>query len=190
MATAALPTGLTFTDYLAAEAAAEIKHEFVAGHAFAMAGATPEHAAIVAAVTVQLGSQLQGKPCRVYSSDLRIRMAAVDVVSYPDLSVVCGELFRDPQDRQSATNPSVIVEVLSDSTEAYDRGNKFAYYRTITSLQTYILVSQHQRQIELFVRNTDNSWTLTAFGAGDVAVIKAIGCTLSIDAVYADIALQ
>jgi Uma2 family endonuclease len=135
MASPARNTGIEYSDYVVAELAAATKHEFVDGLIFAMAGSTAEHAALTAAVTAQLGTQLRGKPCRVYSSDLRIRMPEVNVASYPDLSVIRGELIRDGHDRHSALNPSVIVEVLSDGTEGYDRGNKFAYYRTIKTLQ-------------------------------------------------------
>jgi Uma2 family endonuclease len=190
MASPALPSNIRYADYVAAEMTAESKHEFVEGHIFAMAGGTAIHAALVAAVTAQLWSQLRGNPCRVYSSDLRVRMREADVASYPDVTIVCGEVIRDNEDRHSTTNPSVIVEVLSRGTEGYDRGKKFGYYRTLSTLQEYILVSQHQIQIERYVRNADNSWTMTVFGPGGNAVVAAIGCTISVDELYAGLTLD
>lgn len=189
MASPAVLPATLYADYLTAEFAAESKHEFVEGHVFAMAGGTAEHAALVAAITVQLGAQLRGKSCRVYSSDLRIRMHEVDVAAYPDVTVVCGAIIHDTQDRQSATNPTVIVEVLSTSTEAYDRGNKFAFYRTIKTLQQYILVSQDKALVERYVRNADTSWTLTAFGPGGNVDVAAIQCTLIVDDLYEGLTL-
>lgn len=190
MASPALLPTVRYSDYVSAEAAADSKHEFVEGRIFAMAGGTAEHAAIVAAVTAQLWMQLRGKPCRVYSADLRVRMQVVDVAAYPDVTVVCGELIPDAQDHHSATNPSVIVEVLSNGTEAYDRGNKFAYYRTIPTLQQYILVAQQKILIERYVRNPDNTWTLTTFGSGATAAISAIDCALSVDELYEGLTLR
>ncbi|MBP9088133.1 MAG: Uma2 family endonuclease [Kofleriaceae bacterium] len=189
MASPALLPAILYTDYVTAEFAAESKHEFVEGHVLAMAGGTAEHAALVAAITVQLGSQLRGKSCRVYSSDLRIRMQEVDVACYPDVTVVCGAIVHDVQDRYCATNPTVIVEVLSTSTEAYDRGNKFAFYRTIKTLQQYILVSQDKALVERFVRNADTSWTLTAFGPGSNVDVAAIQCEIIVDDLYEGLTL-
>ncbi len=178
------PPLVSYADYMSAELAAASKHEFVEGNIFAMAGGTPEHAALVAAITAQLWAQLRGRPCRVYSSDLRIRMSEVDVAAYPDVTVVCGEVARDAQDSHSATNPTVIVEVLSTTTEAYDRGRKFAYYRTIKSLQHYILVAQDKPAVERYVRNADDSWTLAVFGDGANVELAALQCTINVDSLY------
>jgi len=128
--------------YAAAEAASPTKHEWLRGEVLDMAGGTPEHSALAMAVGRELGVALQGRPCRVFSSDLKIFIAETQLATYPDLSVVCGKLETTPEDANSVTNPTLIVEVLSDSTEAYDRGAKFAHYRRLPSLREYVLVSQ------------------------------------------------
>jgi Uma2 family endonuclease len=180
---------LSYQEYAAGEATSEHKHDFIQGAVFAMAGGTPEHAALVLAVGGLLFAQLRGKPCRAYSADLRVRIREVDVGAYPDISVVCGEVLRDDEDSNSVLNPTLIVEVLSDSTERYDRGDKFAHYRRIPALQEYVLVSQHAPLIERYVRNLEGSWTLTTFGPGAVVILESIGCTLEVDAVYDGIVL-
>jgi Uma2 family endonuclease len=182
---------VTYAAFADGEDASPVKHEFVQGETFAMAGGSPEHAALIAALTVLLGGQLRGKPCRPYSGDLRVRVhPPADLGTYPDLTIVCGELTRDPQDPRSVTNPTLIVEVLSATTEAYDRGDKFAAYRQLQSFQVYLLVSQHEHLIERHVRNANESWTMTAFGRGQRIDLNAIGCTLSVDEVYEGISLQ
>jgi Uma2 family endonuclease len=138
---------MTYAAYLAAEELSETKHEYLCGEVFAMAGGTPEHAALMAAITVELGTALRGRPCRVYSSELRIRIDVTDLSTYPDVSVVRGELKTSSIDRNAITNPILIIEVLSDSTEAYDRGEKFSHYRRLPSLREYLLLSQHQPRI-------------------------------------------
>src|SRR3954454_3124163 len=143
----------TFEEYLELEQVSQVRHEFYAGEIYAMAGGTPEHAALAAAVTVMLGRQLAGGPCRVYSSDLRIRVLATGLATYPDVTVVCDKLETDPESSHTATNPTVIFEVLSPTTEKYDREDKYAHYRRIPSLQAYVLVSQDERRIEVFTRN-------------------------------------
>jgi Uma2 family endonuclease len=184
MVSAAPERRLTYVEYAAGEEASLRKHDYVQGAVFAMAGGTPEHAALVLAVGGSLYLQLRGKPCRAYSSDLRVRIKASDVGTYPDISVVCGEVVRDEEDPNSVLNPTVIVEVLSDGTERYDRGDKFGHYRRIQTLKEYVLISQHAQLIERHVRNDDNSWTMTAFGPGSSATLAAIGCSLDVDTIY------
>ncbi|WP_437916937.1 Uma2 family endonuclease [Sorangium sp. So ce302] len=176
----------TYAEYLDQERASPTKHQFLNGKIFAMAGGTPEHAYLCASVGAELGAQLRGRPCAVYSSDLRVRVQATGLSTYADVSVVCGRLERDLEDKDAALNPIVLVEVLSDSTEAYDRGEKFAHYRRIPSLREYVLVSQHEQRIEVFHRNEDDSWTLREARAGEGAHLEAIGCVLSVDEVYRD----
>ena len=183
-------TLVTYEAYASGEASSEVKHEFVRGEIFAMAGGTPKHAALTAAMTMLLGAQLRGKPCRPYSSDLRVRIRSADVGAYPDITVICGEPERAPEDTASVLNPTLIVEVLSTSTEAYDRGDKFAHYRQVPSLKEYILVSQHKQAIERHVRNQDGSWTMTAFGPDAHLTLTAIGCELSVNDVYEGIQLR
>lgn len=176
----------TFAEYLEQEQASDIKHEFVNGEIFAMAGGTPEHGRLAMRVAIALGAQLRGRHCEPYSSDVRVRVLATDLATYPDLSVVCGRLERDPVDANTIINPIVLVEVLSDSTEKYDRGEKFAHYRRIPSLQEYVLVSQLEPRIEVFRRNADGkSWTLHIAEASERAKIESIGCDIAVDEVYA-----
>ena len=175
----------TFTEYLALEAKSETKHEYINGEVFAMAGGTPDHAALAAAVIRLLGTALLGRPYRVYTSDLRIRVLATGLATYPDVSIICRPFEPDPEDPNTAVNPVVIAEVLSDSTEAYDRGEKFAHYRRIPSLRDYLLVVQREARIEHYRRNEDDTWTLREVRAPG-AVRLSIGCELSVEDVYLD----
>jgi Uma2 family endonuclease len=176
----------TFAEYLALEAKSETKHELVNGEIFAMAGGTPEHSRLAANVIGELGSALRGRPCATFTSDLRVRVLATGLATYPDASVVCGRMEVDPEDKNTVTNPVVLVEVLSDSTEAYDRNDKLAHYRRIPSLRDYLLVSQHERRIEHYHRNDDGTWTLRDVGEGGEVRLASIGCSLAVDAVYHD----
>jgi Uma2 family endonuclease len=173
-------------EYLELERASPTKHEFRNGEIFAMAGGTPEHARLCANVGFGLGVQLRGRPCAAYSSNLRVRVQATGLSTYADVSIVCGRLECDPEDKDAAVNPIVLVEVLSDGSEAYDRGQKFAHYRRIPSLREYVLVSQHEQRIEVFHRNEHDSWTLREARTGESARLEAIGCTLVVDEVYRD----
>jgi len=119
---------MTYAEYLAAEAVAEARHEFLNGEVWEMAGGTIEHGALTLAAAGELRAALRGKPCRAFSSDVRVRIPETDLATYPDLSIVCGQLETAPDDKDAITNPIVLVEVLSDSTEAYDRGAKLAQW--------------------------------------------------------------
>jgi Uma2 family endonuclease len=174
---------VTYAEYLALEAKSTTKHEYIHGRVYAMSGGTPEHARLGGAVARLLGNQLDGKPCATYTSDLRVRVLATGLATYPDLTVVCGTLECDPDDPNAAVNPTVLVEILSASTEAYDREDKFAHYRLIPSLRAYVLVSQEDRRVEVFTRNDDETWTLRDVRSG-VARIDAIGCGLPLDELY------
>lgn len=177
---------LSFEDWLAMERATdEQRSEFVAGEVFAMTGATEAHSLIVANVVRELGNALKHKPCRVYPSDLKVRIEADDVGAYPDAMVICGERAFHDERRDVVTNPTLIVEVLSASTEGYDRGNKFAHYRALPSLKAYLLLSQDRMQAELFVRQPDNAWLLTAFSdATDRIPLPAIDAELLLGDLY------
>ena len=185
MAAAYAGTRATFAEYLAIDEASDRKHEFINGVIYAMSGGSPEHARLAMTIGHLLGNQLAGKRCAVYSSDLRVRALATGLATYPDLTVVCGKLETDPADPDSATNPTVIFEVLSPTSEKHDREAKFAHYRQIPSLRAYVLVSQDERLIEVFTRNTNGSWTLRDHRDG-TARLDAIECILSIDAIYAN----
>ncbi len=173
-----------YEEYRRFEEATDAKHEYIEGEILAMAGGTPEHAALAAAVIAELSRQLAGGPCTTFSSDLRVRVRATGLATYPDATVVCGELERDPEDTNAAVNPSVLVEILSDSTAAYDNGEKFAHYRQISQLREYVLVSHQERRIELRWRDPGGAWqTLQAVRGGTVH-LGSIGADLAVDTVY------
>jgi Uma2 family endonuclease len=177
----------TFAEYLAQERASDTKHELANGETFAMAGATIEHGRLASRVTGVLLAQLRGRPCEAFSSDVRVRVLATGLATYPDLSVVSGRLERDPEDENTIVNPVVLIEVLSDGTEAYDRGEKFSHYRRIPSLKEYALISQRSPRIEVFRRNEDGkSWTLYVVEASESVRLVSIECDLSVDEVYAN----
>ncbi len=179
---------LSYAEYVARENASETRHEFLDGDVFAMAGGTPEHSAIIAAVTMALGS-LRGGPCRAFVTELRTRIRAdehgPDVGTYPDIAIVCGPVLRDSEDPIAVVNPTVIVEVLSNSTEAYDRHGKFKHYRRLESLREYVLVAQHRPLIERFARQTDGTWSAPD-AAGPSATIRlvSVAATLDVDAIF------
>lgn len=180
----------TWHQYLSVEQSSNVKHEFLDGEIFAMAGGSPEHAALSLAVGGELREQLKGQPCRAYSSDLRVRVLASGLATYPDVSVICGDVQYDPDSAATVVNPVVIAEVPSDSTEEYDRGAKFEAYQQIPSLREYVLVSTRERLVEVFRRSRDGSWPRTEGRSRARIPLDSIGCTLDVDAVYAGIALD
>ena len=175
----------TYADYLALEATAAQKHEFIDGSILAMAGGSLEHARLQARLTVDLTRLLGERPCVVYSSDARVRVEATNRSTYPDVTVVCGETRTALDDPQAITNPIVLIEVLSESTEGRDRGEKFAHYRRLPSLKEYLLVSQSERRIESFRRAAD-LWTFHEATAGGTMAVPCLGLSLELDEVYRD----
>jgi len=183
---------LSFDEWLEGERASlEGRSEYVAGEVFAMTGASVEHNAIVGNILGQLWTQMKGRPCHVYANDLKVRIRTADAGKYPDLIALCGEHeFQDGR-RDVLLNPSLICEVLSDSTEAYDRGNKFAIYRQIPSLREYLLVSQHRVLVELYSRGDDGRWTLFDYSAlTDSVPLASVGCTLALAEIYDKVELH
>jgi Uma2 family endonuclease len=178
----------TFQDYLALEDVAAVKHEFLDDAVWAMAWRTPEHAAICVNVSTLLSNAARGKPCRVYSSDLRVRVKQTGLGTYPDVTVVCGALELDAEDAKgrTASNPRVIVEVLSPSTEDYDRGEKLGHYKRIASLEEVLLVAHDRREIEVVRREADGSWSRHVAGAGERVRLAAFGFEVEVDEVYRD----
>ncbi|MBL8719886.1 MAG: Uma2 family endonuclease [Myxococcales bacterium] len=176
---------MSYADYLALEASSERKHEYLRGEAWAMAGGTIEHSRLQASISRELGVALTGKPCVVLTSDAKVRIDETDRTTYPDASVVCGPRVSSPIDRNAIINPVVLVEVLSEGTERDDRGEKFAHYRRLPSLEEYVLVSQDVRRIEVFRRTTEG-WMLVEAGPGQQLELRSIGVSLSVDAVYFD----
>ena len=174
----------TYAEYLALELSSGVRHEFVDGFAYAMAGGEPEHARLALSIGAELRSLLRGGPCRVFSSDLKVRVPASGNAYYADVAVVCGPLARDATDPLAVTNPTMLVEVLSPSTELFDRGEKFADYRLFASLQHYVMVTVGRRRIEHYRRNPDGTWTLTVAAAGEALVLPEFGGRLAVDDVY------
>lgn len=174
---------MTRDEYLALEAQSDIKHEFFQGEIFAMSGGTYHHADIAGNIYAHLKTKLRGRPCRPMNSDMRIHTPS-GLDTYPDVSVFCGQ--PELQDAQrSLLNPAMIVEVLSPSTRTYDRGDKFALYRAIPTLQDYLLVDSEQVLVEHYRRSADNEWILREYrGMEDNVMLTAIEETLSLEIIY------
>ena len=174
----------TEAKYLAFERSSEEKHEFLNGEIFAMAGAKENHNLIVANIIASLHSQVRNRPCRVYPSDMRVKSTHTGSYTYPDIVVVCDTPQFEDDERDTLLNPTVIIEVLSPSTESYDRGKKFRLYRTIEALQEYILITQDSVLIEQYVRQSKN-WLLTYADSLDAVMkLPSIDCTLILSDVY------
>lgn len=176
---------LTPEQYLDLERKAEFKSEYHQGEMFAMAGASEAHNLIVTNCVVALGQQLRSRPCRLYSSDMRVRVSATGLYTYPDVVVVCGEPRFLDNHRDTLLNPTLIIEVLSRSTEAYDRGRKFEHYSSVESLGEYLLLSSDRMHADLCSRQPNSKWLRTLAGQpGDVIELSAAGCTLTLGDVY------
>lgn len=172
-------------EYLAVERSAEFKSEYCNGEIFAMAGGSRQHSRIARNLIARADEQLRNTSCEVFGSDMRVKISLTGLYTYPDLIIVCGDLRFEDQAVDTLLNPKVIVEILSDSTEAYDRGKKFDHYRQITSLNEYILVSQTEPLVERFVRQPDGSWQLTVFkGLDAIFELESVPCRLRLGDVY------
>ncbi len=176
---------MTTEQYFALEEQAESKHEYYRGAVYAMTGGTARHNLIVANVIALLHGQLRGTPCRVFPSDLRLKIEQTGLYTYPDISVICGAIYFSDGRQDTVTNPILLIEVLSPSTENYDRGKKFEQYRTIETLQEYIVIAQDRVHVEHYIRQDDHRWLLVDFFAvAQVVQARAINCTLPVDLVY------
>lgn len=175
----------TYAEYVAIANDSTVKYEYVAGEIIAMAGGTIAHARLISRMTSALDHALEGKPCIVLPSDMRVRIRAADRTTYPDLFVVCGQPEQDASDDHAVVNPTVIVEVLSDSSNDSDRTDKFAAYRRLGSLREYVLVSQRERRIETY-RRDGRRWFLDEFGPGERLQLESIAVELAVDDVYVD----
>jgi Uma2 family endonuclease len=172
-------------EYLALERQAQCKSEYYAGEIFAMAGASRWHNLIVTNVLRELSLQLKGRPCTTYHSDMRVKVSPTGLYTYPDVTVVCGEAQFEDNQQDTLLNPMLIVEVVSESTEAYDRGGKFAHYRKLTSLMEYVLITQTKPHIEHYVRQPDNRWLLAeADSLQDTLHLPSIDYRLALAEVY------
>ncbi len=177
---------LTPEEYLAFERSqTDAKHDYLDGEIMAMTGASEAHNLITWNVLASLHVQMRGRSCRSYGSDMRVKIPATGLYTYPDISALCGEPEFADDVLDTLLNPSVIIEVLSPSTEAYNRGAKFAHYRRIESLQAYVLISQDTPHIELFERQADGRWLLSeATELTATVALEAIGCELALGIVY------
>lgn len=172
-------------EYVALENYSNVKHEFLDGEIRAMTGGTPEHGALAVRTTAALLSQLRGRRCTVFNSDVRVR-TTTGLDTYPDGSVVCGTVERDTGDSNAVTNPVVLVEVTSKSTEDYDRGEKLEHYKSIPSVREVVFVSHRDAVIEIVERNESGSCVTRAARRGERIELRSIGCTLEVDEVYLD----
>jgi Uma2 family endonuclease len=179
-------TRCTFDDYLAVEREAiDEKHEYVAGRVCAMTGASYNHNLIVANLSRRLGNQLETSPCAVLTNDMRVRVETADACKYPDIVALCEEpqFYDDRSD--ILMNPILVIKILSPSTEAYDRGGKFAIYRALPSLQEYVLVAQDRLSVEVFTRQPDDRWLLAAYSTPeDEVLFDSIQCRIPLPEIY------
>ena len=177
---------ITERQYLELERASEMRHEFLDGLMYAMAGESRDHSRICFNLATIIGAQLGGRRCEGFSPNMKVRAGTGGLYAYPDLMIVCGEAEFHDEHGDVLLNPTVIFEVLSPSTEKYDRGEKFRRYRTeIESLQDYVLVSQDQFRVEHHHREADGAWSQTEAIAKDaVVVLKSIDCTIPLTEVY------
>ena len=177
---------ITVEEYLKLEQDAEIRREYVAGQVYAMAGASEAHNLIVGNIFALLRPHLRGSSCRAFVSDMKVKvkMQQADIFYYPDLLVTC-----DPNDNKKyfKTDPSLIVEVLSDSTQTTDRREKRLSYQTIDSLQEYVLVSQDEIKVEVYRRDSNNNWTVEILGKDDDLQLNSVGLTLTMADIYEDV---
>jgi Uma2 family endonuclease len=186
MATQSIPF-YTPEEYLELEYKSDVKHEYYAGQIYAISGGTPAHSGIGANILIALGPQLRGTGCRPFNPDLRVK--AGGLYTYPDVTVVCSAPQYTGRRSDTLTNPTLLFEVLSESTEAYDRGEKFALYRGIEALQEYVLVAQDRPRVERFLRRPDGTWNFAAVeGLDAVLRLASVGCELKLAEVYEGIA--
>ena len=179
---------MTAEEYLAAERIAETKSEYFDGEVFAMSRASEEHNLIVTNLIVALGTQVRGGPCRVYPSDMRVKVEAGRLYTYPDVAVVCGKSQLEDQHFDTMMNPTVLIEVLSPSTARWDKGQKSEIYRRLDSLRDLLLIAQDQPEVLRYHRQSDRDWLLTEFRGLDQRVeLHSIGCTLALTEVYLNV---
>ncbi len=180
---------ITLAEYETRELDADTKSEYYRGEMFAMAGGSPEHSLVATNFTREAGNQLKGKRCVPYNSDLRVKVEATGLYTYPDATIVCGPPQMDSSVKGTVLNPSAIVEVLSESTESYDRGRKASHYRRIESLRELILISPGEPLIEMFTRREDGNWSFIEYRAiTDTLVIGSVGVAIPLNEIYRNIA--
>jgi Uma2 family endonuclease len=172
----------TYAEYLALEEESSVRHEFLDGEIYAMAGGSPDHAALAAALIGNLRGQLPPS-CRAFTSDLRVRIAATGLTTYPDAAVICGRTQRSPDDALAVTNPVLLVEVTSPSTEDYDRGHKLRHYTGLPSVREVLIASHRGPELTLH-RREEAGWTVTTAGPGAVLELASVPARVAVDDVY------
>ena len=186
----AVATKISVEEYLELERSSEVKHEYENGELREMPGGTKEHSAIGRNIIAHLYFQLEGSTCEVYNSDLRVLVEKAGLYTYPDVSVVCGEAMFEDAKQDSLLNPTVLFEVLSKSTENYDRGKKFQHYQMLPSLLDYVLVAQDEYRVEHFTRQ-EEGWFLRVYVGLEASVtLPSLGCTLTLSDIYKKINLD
>lgn len=178
------PVRYTYREYLALDATSNVKLEYLAGQIYAMAGGSPDHAALQVAVPSVLYPALKKGSCRAFGADLRVRVLATGLATYPDVTVLCGPRQLDPDDPNTVVDATAIFEILSPSTEDYDRGEKFESYKKLPSLRHYVLVAQDERRVEVWTRSNDDAWSCAVVRDGAVATLDALGVTLDVRELY------
>lgn len=172
-------------EYLAIEREAEYKSEYFQGTMYAMAGANEPHNLISTNITAELRTQFKGRPCRVYASDMRVKVSATGLYTYPDVLALCGQALFEDEKRDTLLNPSLIIEILSASTESYVRGEKFAQYRNVQAITDYVLVAQDRPRVEHFTRQPKGRWLLSAFcDLQDTLSLENLNCQLPLLEIY------
>ena len=175
----------TPAEYLVLERQAGHRSEYFGGEIFAMGGASERHNLIVTNAIRELSLQLKGRPCKTYASDMRVKVSPTGLYTYPDIVVVCGKALFDGEEMDTLINPTVIIEVLSKSTEGYDRGEKFAHYRKLDSLAEYVLIAQEKVHAERYIRQPEGQWLLSETDSvQDVVQMLSIDCALALAEVY------
>jgi Uma2 family endonuclease len=175
----------TVQEYLELERNSVEKHEFYRGEIFDMSGASSRHNIIAVNLTVTLGNALKGNPCRPYGSDMRINIPENSLFTYPDISIICGDIVSSPQDEETATQPIIIIEILSPSTRQYDSGGKFKLYRDIPSLKEYLLVDSESINTEAFRINERKQWELQEYKSiADILTFPSLNIQVSLEDIY------
>jgi Uma2 family endonuclease len=186
-----IKTYVTPEEYLALERKAEYKSEYLHGEIFAMTGASRKHNLIAVNAASLLNQQLRGRPCEVYVSDMRVKVAESGLYTYPDVVVVCGQPQFEDDYLDTLLNPTVLFEILSKSTERYDRIAKSGYYRTLESLTEHLLIAQDEVHVEHYVKQAGGQWSLSDLRSIDAAIeLESIGCTLALRDVYDKVSLD
>jgi len=175
----------SFKDYLAIERELDTRNEYIGGQVYAMTGAKENHNLIVVNLAAELRARFKQRPCRVFANDMKVRIDLADASTYPDVLALCGEREFHDQRKDIICNPSLIVEVLSPSTEAHDRGDKFALYRRLPSLRDYLLISQDRMAAELYTRQADGRWLMSEFDHEEQVIrLDSVDCEVPMAEVY------